>query len=261
MAIDIVRVVDNGVEFFTVLETGESGMSVSGLAKLCGVSQPAMSKTLKTLITKSPSRWLNSLVGKDLNLTTSGYKNGAKVRVLSSETCAAVLAHYAFSGHEKAAFAMQKFNRMGIDNWIQSITGWSQRAADTTRYLTGVVLIQPKGWERHYSEEWANEAVRLTGWQWEWSCMGQFINEAVYDWMPLEVRAELDIVNPRTATGKRKNKQHQHFADEASPVLKSHIAEALTLMRSSNSIPEFRELMNRRWKGRFQLRLNIAEAA
>jgi hypothetical protein len=261
MADSIVLVVKDGVEFFTVLETGESGMSVSGLARLCGVSKQAMSKLLKSLSTKTPSEWLEPLTDKDLDLSQNGHKNGAKVRVLSAETCASVLAHYAFSGNKTAAFSMQKFNRMGIDLWIQSITGWSQRAADTTRYLTGVVLIQPKGWERHYSEEWANEAARLTGWQWEWSCMGQFINEAVYDWMPQEVRAELDIVNPRTATGKRKNKQHQHFADEASPVLKAHIAEALTLMRSSNSIPEFRELMNRRWKGRFQLRLNIAEAA
>lgn len=44
MTTDIVLAVEDGdgVEFFTVLETGESGMSVSGVARLCGVSHQAV---------------------------------------------------------------------------------------------------------------------------------------------------------------------------------------------------------------------------
>ena len=261
MATDIVRAVDDGIEFFTVLETGESGMSVSGLAKLCGVAQQAVSRLLKDLTTKAPSEWLKDLVGKDLNLTQKASKRGAKVRVLRSEVCAAILEHYAFNGNKQAAFAMRKFNRMGVDAWIQSITGWTQKAADTTRYLSGVVLIEPKEWEMHFSDEWAGEAMRLTGWDWNWSVMSKFINEAVYDWMPQEVRDELDRVNPIGDSGKRSSKQHQHFSDEAKPILKAHIEEVLTLMKASTSIPDLRELMNRRWKGRYQLQIAMGHAA
>jgi hypothetical protein len=197
-------------------------------------------------------------VGKDLNLTASATKKGAKVRVLTAETCAAVIEHHAFNGNATAQFAMRKFTKSGINHWIQSITGWSQKAADTTRYLTGVVLIEPKQWERHFSEEWIAEAVRLTGWGWNWRVMGNFINEAVYDWMPQAVRDELDRVNP-SIQGNRKSRQHQHFCDEASPLLKAHIDEVLTLMKISLSIPDFRELMDRRWKGRYQLQIRMQE--
>ncbi len=35
----ITRVFQDGVEFFTVIETGESGLSESGVSRLVGVSQ------------------------------------------------------------------------------------------------------------------------------------------------------------------------------------------------------------------------------
>lgn len=75
----LVRVVKDDVEFFTVAATGESGMSVSGLAILCGVSKQSVSKLLNNLSTKSPSKWLDSFTGRDLNLSTEGIKKGGKV--------------------------------------------------------------------------------------------------------------------------------------------------------------------------------------
>jgi len=261
MASNIVRAVDDGIEFFTEIETGESGMSISGVARLCGVSKQAVSKLLKDLSTKAPSKWLEPFAGKALDLSIKSEKKGGKVQILRADVCAALIFHYAFTGNETAMFAMSKFASAGVNTWIQSITGWTQKAADTTRYLTGVVLIEPKQWEMHFSDEWAAEASRLTGWSWNWSVMGTFINQAVYDWMPQEVREELEKVNPVGQSGKRPNKQHQHFSDEAKPILKAHITEVLTLMKASESVPAFHELMNRRWKGRYQLRLNIGNAA
>ena len=43
MASDIVRFVDDqGIEYYTITETGEAGMSVSGLSQFCGVSRAAI---------------------------------------------------------------------------------------------------------------------------------------------------------------------------------------------------------------------------
>jgi ribosome-binding protein aMBF1 (putative translation factor) len=46
----VMRAEQNGVEFYTVEATGESGMSQSGLAALVGVDQSTISKLEKTLM-------------------------------------------------------------------------------------------------------------------------------------------------------------------------------------------------------------------
>ena len=62
---EVIRREESGVEYFTVQVTGESGLSVSGIARLCGVSQQAISLLIENLTSKSPSEWLDSFVGKD----------------------------------------------------------------------------------------------------------------------------------------------------------------------------------------------------
>ena len=59
---NITRVIVDGIEFFTVDDTGESGMSESGLARLCGVSQQGVNKLLRT-------RSTNDLEKSDLKLS------------------------------------------------------------------------------------------------------------------------------------------------------------------------------------------------
>ena len=50
---NITRVERDGVEFFTIDATGESGMSEAGLARLCCVSRQAVMKVLReTGVTK-----------------------------------------------------------------------------------------------------------------------------------------------------------------------------------------------------------------
>jgi hypothetical protein len=124
---NITRVERDGVEFFTIDATGESGMSESGLARLCGVTQQAISHLLQDLVTnKLPSECLKLFLGKDLLLQTKGLKNA---RVVKDRVCAAVIEYYAFESRYKtteALFAFRKFAAMGIQSWIQEITGWHQ---------------------------------------------------------------------------------------------------------------------------------------
>ena len=47
---NITRVERDGVEFFTIDETGESGMSESGLARLCGVTRVAVNKVVRMFL-------------------------------------------------------------------------------------------------------------------------------------------------------------------------------------------------------------------
>jgi hypothetical protein len=121
-------------EFYTVEDTGESGMSQSGLSVLCGVTQQAISDLEKTLTSKAPSRTLEPFVGKDLTLTSTDSDPGltvngrraGKLTVYKALFCARTMQHYAYRGNEVAQYSLDQFTELGINQWIQSITGWAK---------------------------------------------------------------------------------------------------------------------------------------
>ena len=122
----ILRHESDGTEFFTVQATGESGMSQSGLARLCGVGSDAINKLLKSVMTSSCPDFLKPLQDMELTLVKSvhEFKNAA---ILKDSVCARILEWYAFESQrptEKARQAFRQFAAIGIRTWIQSITGW-----------------------------------------------------------------------------------------------------------------------------------------
>jgi hypothetical protein len=118
------RVEQDGIEFYT-LKTGVSGMSISGLARLCGIDRRAISRLLKRIHgTKIRSEWLKSFLGKDLHL---GLNSVSGAKIIHGEVCVAIIGYYAFEARNKtkaAEYAFKKFAYMGLESWIQSITGW-----------------------------------------------------------------------------------------------------------------------------------------
>ena len=126
MATSIIRQVEDGVEFYTVEATGESGMSVRGLAKLCGVEHSTISRLISNLVRDTAPKRLKALVGNDLNLVREFSKNGGKVTVIRSEACSLIIKHYAFEGSEIAEYSLERFTTSGINTWIQDITGWQR---------------------------------------------------------------------------------------------------------------------------------------
>jgi hypothetical protein len=124
-------------EFYTVQETGESGMSQTALATLCGVTRKSVSNLLQnTLANKPPSKWLKPLVDEDLtlvtyqshpDLTVNGKKAG-NLTVYKAEVCRRVLQHYAFvDRNEIPQLVLDAFLDIGINTWIQYLTGWKEK--------------------------------------------------------------------------------------------------------------------------------------
>ena len=130
---EIIKKEENGIEFYTVDLTGQSGMSQSGLAILAGVSQQALSALEKTLTNSAPSNCLESFVDKPLTLTiesvTVNGKDPGNLKIYKASYCAAVLKHYASEprSNSVAINSSLKFMEMGINGWIQDITGWNER--------------------------------------------------------------------------------------------------------------------------------------
>ena len=120
----IIRVEQDGVEFFTVEETGESGMSYSGLAKLSGVDKSTVGRLVDNLLRDQAPKRLQPWIGKELHLLQEYTKRGGKVKILRSDFCTATVKHYAFEGSEVAEYSLDKFADAGMLTWIQAITGW-----------------------------------------------------------------------------------------------------------------------------------------
>jgi AraC-like DNA-binding protein len=145
---NITRVERDGVEFFTIDATGESGMSESGLARICGVTQQSMTvylKSLRNLITgKNDEKDFNPSLEANIWLQAKGLPaiEKSKIRnlkIVRAEVCAQVVKHYAFHSRYKtpeAMFALEKFAALGITAWIQEVTHWHGNAVPKN----GIVL-------------------------------------------------------------------------------------------------------------------------
>jgi hypothetical protein len=260
----VIRKIENEIEFFTIEKTGESGLSISGLAIVCGVSHTAVSQILsKSVASKSSFKSLEPLHGRAFELQlNSEYKNAT---IVCDWACRCVIEYFAFDARKatkNARDSARAFMQAGIRTWIHGVTGWKPQPISEVNpiaFLTASVIREPKKWERHFSPEWIREAERLTGWDWNWGCMGQFIRRSIYDTLPLDFQERLDEVNPVGGNGKRARKQFQHVnttVDEK--VLKQLIGETLGMMRGSLSEQDYwRSHQNAYGKG-FQLTLTFS---
>ncbi len=136
MSIELLTFEQDGVLFFTDKATGESGLSLSGLAKLCGVDQTTVSRLIRKQF-ETGIEGLQEVVQQSFVLvdwrnekTVDGVDPG-NLMVYKSELCVAVIAHYASKGKKGAIFSLTKFAQMGFNTWIQGITGWEKLAQQT----------------------------------------------------------------------------------------------------------------------------------
>lgn len=138
----------NEVEFYVRKDGQESGMSVSGLSRCCGVRLSTMQDLLEKIATgKSSLENVESFVNAvyiDLEPTVS-IENNAKI--VKSEVCAVVIAYYAFrskAANEIAKHTLSKFVTIGIDSWIKKVTEFSKeekldQVVDMLKVLTDKV--------------------------------------------------------------------------------------------------------------------------
>ncbi len=108
---------------------------------LCGVSKSTVGRLLNKidLFQKEDSEPLKAFTDNSLYLLQNFNKNGGSVKILRSSVCAAIIQHYAFAGKKQAQAALMKFAAIGIDTWVQGITGWQNpiRAHHESKALPG----------------------------------------------------------------------------------------------------------------------------
>ena len=147
----ITRVIRDDVEFFTIEATGESGMSESGLARLCSIDRKAVSNFIRNMggnknqffdAETAPSQYSRV---RPKGLTSEERSYISHLSFISASVCADVIAHYAFHSRHKtneALFVYQKFAKIGISTWIQQITEWHGNAVPKNGIVTDFNTIE-----------------------------------------------------------------------------------------------------------------------
>ena len=152
----------DGVEFYTVQATGDSGMSQRGLARFCGVDEKSVRNLGADLLEgKTASEWLESCLDKELYLRSE--EHTGNVKIIRSEVCAAIIQHFAFAGRGEAKFALKKFAAIGINAWLQQVNHWQQPAQESlagvfellAEYKRDITVLQEK--QKAYGYALANK--------------------------------------------------------------------------------------------------------
>lgn len=143
----------DGIEFY-VANNGDAGMSLAGLARLCGTDYQVVRNRVKTISTQIEisSKMAETTIyqGSDPDSAYLPYEGERGAKIVSADVCAQVIEHYAFEArnfdNSTALFAYRKFAKMGIQTWIHQVTGYSM-AGDTQALLSvmGEVLTELKG--------------------------------------------------------------------------------------------------------------------
>ncbi|WP_341532002.1 P63C domain-containing protein (plasmid) [Nostoc sp. UHCC 0302] len=250
MSDDILRQEIDGVEYFTIASTGESGMSQRGLSRLCGVGLRAVQNLLDNLTKKTAPHWLQSLVEGDLYLTKKTAVKGGETTPIKAQVCWGVLRYYERKGRVEAVRALDAIGAIGINSFIQAKTGWlpeQYQSSPKQRQQISRILSTPQPWTLMFESEFEENLARLSKLHKKHIQNGKYYWEFIYNWMTPEEKAKLDIVNPVLANGRRKHKIHQMLSSQTKQRLSPHVTSVLILMKSANSVAELRRLVQRQY--------------
>lgn len=121
----------DGIEFYVSADGKHCGVSQVGLARLCGVAETTMRRTLTNLKGSSvrrsdASELVKDLKDKELSLAIS---SNQQANVIESKVAARIIQYFAFESTKAtdiAKYSLGKFATMGIDTWIKEVTGFAE---------------------------------------------------------------------------------------------------------------------------------------
>lgn len=115
-----------GLDFYTRIADGVSGMSIRAVARAAGIQPSALRKVLNQVNTKQCPKWAQNL---NAQLVLSGHQ---MAKIVLVPTVWKIISHYAMEGVEPAMHSVITFGQFGMESFIRAATGWSPETAPTT---------------------------------------------------------------------------------------------------------------------------------
>jgi len=246
MATTILHKMQNGVEFFLVLQDGKplgAAVSIRGLARMCGVSHTAIEKLLISLGNQTAPKILETLYGQEFYMVTKITRRGKQVTPIRSKVAVAIIRYYDRLGYEVARQSFDAFAEIGFDSYIQGAVGYLpdeyQESTQDSRYEITRLIREPDPWKRLYSAGTC-EKVR------SWYFPRDFFWKFAYDWMTPDEILFLNEHNPVIpGIWQRGNRIHQHLSEETRDRLAPEMSNLCILIETSTSKQDFETRYNR----------------
>lgn len=155
----------------------------------------------------------------------------------------------------QAEVVMRSLAHVGIIALVDEATGYQEiRDRDALQTILDKYLKDEwSKWSLLFPDNFYKQLFRLKGIAYpagengrKPSYVGHWTNDVVYSRLAPGVQDELKILNPRTASGSRKRKHHQHFTkDFGHPNLEKHIDNITFLMEGCSTWDEFRKILDK----------------
>ncbi len=153
----------------------------------------------------------------------------------------------------RADLLMRSLAHVGIVALVDEATGY-QEVRDRTALqaiLDQYLRHEFAAWAKRFPDEFYRQMFRLKGWKLSATSgakpiiVGAYTKDVVYARLAPGIVEELALLNPKDAHGRRKVRHHQWLTDEIGhSALAQHLHAVTSLMRISNSWPEFMGFLN-----------------
>jgi len=156
---------------------------------------------------------------------------------------------------EQCEIVVRALSKVGIIALVDEVTGYQQvRDHEALQKILDKYLTDEWAkWSRMFPDDFYKELFRLKGLKYpaaegntkKPSYVGHWTNDIVYSRLAPGVLTELKRKNPRTESGGRARKHHQHFTkDYGHPALKEYLSNVTFLMKSCSNNGEFKKKLD-----------------
>jgi hypothetical protein len=251
-------------EFFTIIETGESGTSLRGLSRLSGIPKSTLSRwfdsdlshesvpeELKLMLAKALDlsheqsfESFKALAQKALYLSREIRVRGKVVLAIRAEIVAEVIEYAALElGKPEAKLILKATNKIGTASYLQGETGYLpeiyQASSVDSRHEINRLIKDADPWKALFSSRTC-ELIR------KWYFPRDFFWKFAYSWMTPEEIDFLDKYNPVLPDiWQRENRIFQHLSQETRDRIAPEIAALCGIVNSSTSRQDFETRYNR----------------
>ena len=147
---------------------------------------------------------------------------------------------------------MTAFAKTGLIAVIDEVTGYqADRDRDEMqKVLEKYISAELLPWAKRFPDEFYKQMFRLKGWEYKGKAKtpyaGKLTNKYIYEYLPKGVLEELQKETPKSDTGNRKNRFHQHLSEETGlPNLDKQLQQTIALMKASDSWEGFDHLFKK----------------
>jgi hypothetical protein len=181
-------------------------------------------------------------------LQVRAISNGtAQIDGISLEQITKLWALAASRGNEKTAILLAACGTETLERRFDRAFEKQRTEQERDHKLASRILNTPQPWTRMFESEFEENLARISRLHKKHIKNGLYYWEFIYNWMTPEEKAKLDIVNPALTNGRRRYKIHQMLDKETKERLSPHVTSILILMKSANSVPELRRLVQRQY--------------